>query len=245
MEGKKIMKKIVLGCLFSMVCFIAIGCGMADMHNPTATEFDVVIVGDSIYDLDGFIHDNLQTLSGKSYKDYSKSGDTIGYITNQYNSAIAARPSIKTILMDAGGNDILMNMYWSQACQTSSSTPSAACRAYIDGVLDSVETLWTDMGNDGVDNIIHTGYYALKAGTLTTLLYGKTKLNAAVAYADVEYAKAALVSPAEVTFIDPRASFKGKESSYIKSDGIHPTNAGGKVMADLIWAKLLSLNAYK
>ncbi len=239
------MKKIIFVCLIAIASFIAIGCGIADMNNPAATEFDVVIVGDSIYDLDGFIHDNLQTLSGKSYKDYSKSGDTISYITKQYNTAIAARPTIKTILMDAGGNDILMDVYWSQACQTTSTTPSAACKAYINGVLDSVETLWTDMGNDGVDNIIHTGYYALKAGTLTTLMYGKTKLNAAVAYADVELAKAALISQAEVTFIDPRASFAGKESSYIKSDGIHPTNAGGKVIADLIWAKLLSLNAYK
>ncbi len=52
------MKKIALVlCIMSLVS-VGIGCGMADMTNPTANEFDVVIVGDSIFDLDGFIHSN-------------------------------------------------------------------------------------------------------------------------------------------------------------------------------------------
>ncbi len=239
------MKKLLITCFLASMALVLTNCGMADMTNPTATEFDVVIVGDSIYDLDGFIHTNLKALSGKSYKDYSKSGDTVQYITNQYNTAIAARPGIKTILMDGGGNDILMNAYWSQACQSSTMTVSSSCKAYVDGVLDDLEDLWADMDADGVDTIIHTGYYSLKAGTLTTLLYGKTKLNGVVKYADEQYAIAAPLSPANVYFIDPRASFAGKESSYIKSDGIHPTNAGGSVMANQIWAKLGAVGAYK
>ncbi len=239
------MKKLVLASFIVSLFFAVVSCGMADMNNPTANEFDVVIVGDSIYDLDGFIHTNLKALSGKSYKDYSKSGDTVEYITKQYNTAIAARPSIKTIIMDAGGNNILMDMYWSQACQTSSSIPSAACRTYIDGVLDKAETLWEDMNDDGVDDIFHLGYYRLKKGILTSLLYGGTKLNPAVVYADDQLAAACAVSPAECWFIDPRADFLGKESSYIKSDGIHPTNTGGKVCATKIYNKMVAVGAYK
>jgi hypothetical protein len=238
------MKKLVLASCIVSLFLAVIGCGMADMTNPTANEFDVVIVGDSIYDLDGFIHSNLKTLSGKSYKDYSKSGDTVQYVTKQYNTAIAARPSIKTIIMDGGGNDILMDMYWSQACQ-SSGTISSSCKAYIDGVLDGVETLWEDMNYDGVDNVFHLGYYYLKAGTLTTLLYGKTKLNPAVKYADEQLTAACAVSPAECWFIDPRADFIGKESTYIKSDGIHPANPGAKVIATKIYSKMTSVGAYK
>src|SRR3990172_375255 len=96
------MKKLVFGGIIVSLFFMAIGCGMLDMTNPAANELDVVIVGDSIFDLDGFIHDNLATLAGKSYKDYSKSGDTVVYVTRQYNTAIAARPSIKTVIMDGG-----------------------------------------------------------------------------------------------------------------------------------------------
>ncbi|MBP7737526.1 MAG: SGNH/GDSL hydrolase family protein [Spirochaetes bacterium] len=238
------MKKLLVASFIVSLFLAVIGCGMADMTNPTANEFDVVIVGDSIYDLDGFIHANLKTLSGKSYKDYSKSGDTVSYITKQYNTAIAARPTIKTILMDGGGNDILMDVYWSQACQATS-TISSACKAYIDGVLDQDEALWEDMNDDGVDNIFHLGYYRLKKGILTTLLYGGTKLNPAVVYADDQLAAACAVSPAQCWFIDPRADFLGKESSYIKSDGIHPTNAGGKVIATKIYNKMTAVGAYK
>ncbi len=239
------MKKLVITCFLVSMAFMLSNCGMMDMTNPTANELDVVIVGDSIYDLDGFIHTNLKSLSGKSYKDYSKSGDTIEYVTKQYDKAIAARPGIKTILMDGGGNNILMNLYWSQACQSSTMTVSSSCKSYINGVLDDVEDLWAEMDSDGIDTIIHTGYYYLKAGTATTLLYGKTKLNGAVKYADEQYALAAPLSPANVYFIDPRADFVGKESSYIKSDGIHPTNAGGASMASRIWAKLVAVGAYK
>jgi hypothetical protein len=238
------MKKLIFAGIIVSLFFIVIGCGMADMTNPTANEFDVVIVGDSIYDLDGFIHTNLKALAGKSYKDYSKSGDTVQYVTKQYNTAIAARPSIKTIIMDAGGNDILMDLYWSQACQTST-TLSSSCKTYIDGVLDNVESLWEDMNADGVDNIFHLGYYNLKAGTLTTLLYGKTKLNPAVQYADNQLATSCAVSSAECWFIDPRADFLGKESTYIKSDGIHPADPGAKVIAAKIWNKMVAVGAYR
>ncbi|HNW28361.1 MAG TPA: SGNH/GDSL hydrolase family protein [Spirochaetota bacterium] len=238
------MKKLVVALCIVGLFLAVLGCGIANMTNPTANEFDVVIVGDSIYDLDGYIHSNLKTLSGKSYKDYSSSGDTVAYITKQYNTAIAARPTIKTIIMDGGGNDILMDVYWSQACQAST-TISSSCKAYINSVLDQDEALWEDMSNDGVDNIFHLGYYRLKRGTLTTLLYGGTKLNPAVVYADDQLAAACAVSPAECWFIDPRADFLGKESTYIKSDGIHPTNAGGKVLATKIYNKMTAVGAYK
>ena len=118
-------------------------------------------------------------------------------------------------------------------------------KAYIDGVLDKVETLWEDMNNDGVDNIFHLGYYNLKKGTLTILLYGGTKLNPAVNYADNQLASACAVSPAECWSVDPRADFLGKESTYIKSDGIHPANPGAKVIAAKIWNKMVSVGAYK
>lgn len=239
------MKKVLLASVIVSLFFAVISCGMADMTNPTANEFDVVIVGDSIFDLDGFIHTNLKALAGKSYKDYSKSGDSIQYIINQYNKAIAARPSIRTIIMDGGGNDILMDVYWSQACQSSTSTVSSSCKAYLDGVLDKVEGLWEDMDNDGVDDIVYQGYYRLKAGLATSILYGGTKLNPAVNYADTQLGPACAVSPAECWWLDPRADFAGKESTYIKSDGIHPTNAGGKVLATRIWNKMVSVGAYK
>jgi lysophospholipase L1-like esterase len=37
-----------------------------------------------------------------------------------------------------------------------------------------------------------------------------------------------------VTFVDSRDAFLGNEWRYIGSDGIHPTAAGSRALADLI-----------
>ena len=233
-------------CVFAAIALAVFicGCGMANMTNPTANEFDVVIVGDSIYDLDAYIHTSLKKITGQSYKDYSRSGDTISYIRDQYEDAIGTNPNIRTIIMDAGGNDILMDVYWSQACQSSTMTVSSSCKSYLNGVLDDVEDLWADMDGDGIDAIIHTGYYYLKRGYLTVMLYGGTRLNGAVKYADEQLAISAGISPANCFFIDPRSSFSGHESSYIISDGIHPSSAGGSVMANLIYNVMVANGIY-
>lgn len=224
--------------------FFISSCGMADMTNPTANVFDVIIIGDSIYDLDAYIHKHLKALTGKSYKDYSRSGDSIAYITKQYNKAISNNPKVRTIIMDAGGNDILMDVYWSQACQSSTMTVSSSCKSYLNGVLDDIEDLWVDMDSDGIGAIVHTGYYYIKNGVATVLLYGGTRLNGAVKYADEQLAIGAGISPAECFFIDPRSKFSGKESTYIKSDGIHPSDLGGSVMANLIYNLMVSKGIY-
>jgi hypothetical protein len=238
------MRKVLLFPVIALAFFVC-SCGMADMTNPTANEFNVIIVGDSIYDLDGFIHNSLQALTGYSYKDYSRSGDSTSYIRDQYEEAIDDNPNVRTIIMDSGGNDILMDVYWSQACQSSTMTVSSSCRSYINGVLDDVEDLWTDMNDDGIDAIVHTGYYYLKRGVATVLLYGGTRLNGAVKYADEQLAICAGISPANLYFIDPRSSFSGHESSYIKSDGIHPTSSGGSVMANLINGIMVANNIFR
>jgi hypothetical protein len=39
-------------------------------------------------------------------------------------------------------------------------------------------------------------------------------------------------------FIDTRPAFEGHLSDYIKSDNVHPTQAGAQVIADLIWKQM-------
>ena len=76
----------VIGILAGLA--LANGCS-ADLHNPTATEPDVQIVGDSVFDLSGEIQTNLKTLSGgKMYKDRSVSGAKIAAIQSQLNTAL-------------------------------------------------------------------------------------------------------------------------------------------------------------
>ncbi len=228
-------------CVLACFLVLSLHCGLADMTNPPANEFDVQIVGDSVFDLDGYIHSHLWDLSGKAYKDNSKSGDTLEYVTQQYNSAISNYPNMRTIIMDGGGNDVLMSLYWRIACASSSWTAPRRCRSFINGVMDDMDDLWDDMDSDGIDDIVHLGYYYIKNGTLGN----GTKLKGALKYAmDVAEAGCA-ASPADCWFVDPRADFWGNEADYIKSDGIHPTDEGAEVLADLIWDEMVARDVYR
>jgi len=59
----KLIRVLAIGMLVGMALGM-IGCS-ADLHNPTPTEWDVQIVGDSVFDLSGELQTYLKTLSGK------------------------------------------------------------------------------------------------------------------------------------------------------------------------------------
>lgn len=235
------MNKMILLFIPIFIVSTMWGCGLIDMTNPDADEFDVQIIGDSVFDLDGFIHDYLVNLSGKSYKDNASSGDTVKYITKQYRKTIEDNPYIRTIIMDGGANDLLTNMYWNVACR-SNDEPSWSCKRFIRGITDDIEELWEEIDSDGIDDIVHMGYYNIKPGYFT--LNG-TRLNGAVNYAIDTAKERCLLSPTSCHFVDVREDFLGNEGSYIKSDGLHPTSAGGKVLAERIWETLVAENIYR
>ncbi|MCP4133761.1 MAG: SGNH/GDSL hydrolase family protein [bacterium] len=237
------MKKLVIISLVLCGALFAYGgCGIANMTNPAADEYDVQIVGDSVFDLDAYIHEYLWELSGKAYKDNSSSGDTLSYITQQYRDAIAAHPGIKTVIMDAGANDILMDLYWNSACRSYSGRCPSGCKTFINSVVDDLESLWDEMDADGVDDIVHLGYYHLKWGYLVG---NGSRLDGAVDYADSKINTACAVSPADCWFVDPRSDFEGNEGAYLLSDGLHPTDAGGEVLAGLIWDTMVAEDTYR
>ncbi len=59
----KLLKSAVW-LLIPVVMLLNVGCSM-DLHNPKANEYNVQIIGDSIFDLSGDIQKYLKTLSGK------------------------------------------------------------------------------------------------------------------------------------------------------------------------------------
>ena len=42
----------------------------------------------------------------------------------------------------------------------------------------------------------------------------------------------------DCTFIDTRPAFEGHLADYIKSDNVHPTQAGATVISNLIWTQM-------
>jgi hypothetical protein len=233
------------GCLLVLALFIT-GCDLGSMLSAdwirSATANNVVNIGDSIFALSGAIHNDLKTLAGKTFRNYCVSGAnfasdnvaTTNDVADQYAIAKGDSSVIKTVLMDGGGNDILIPYvaFDPYNCKVDwwESGLSSTCKALVDDVYVDAVDLINQMGRDGVQNVIWMGYYNLKNG-----LIGCTGLNQAVAYGDTKLALAvanATAGPASRIFVDPRSTIV---ASDIKSDGVHPTDAGSQKLANLIW----------
>src|SRR5690606_35642231 len=106
--------------LLSLVAITMTGCGAVGnlLSNPTVTDADndqVITIGDSIFALSGELQDFLEERAGQTFRRDTLSGaalvggDAIATsIMNQYTNARRDNPNIDTVVMDGGGNDILI-----------------------------------------------------------------------------------------------------------------------------------------
>jgi hypothetical protein len=210
--------------------FAVTGCTSFDFNNPTATELDVNIVGDSVFDLSGDIQKVLKTKSGKMYKDRSVSGAKIAAIDSQLATALN-RTTLKTVIADGGANDILQG---SMDCNTDPLTPG--CISVIDYIGDKMENMLDDMYVRGLDDAcVWLGYYHVKGAEL--------EKNEAIDYCYTNAYPAIFgSSPVEAYLVDPRPNIL---PSHIKSDDIHPTYDGSVILANLIWNVMVTNNIYR
>ena len=183
---------------------------------------DKMIVGDSIFALSGDIHSYLEDDLDETIDTYARSGCQVNggslicsrryTIPNQYDDA--DKDGIETVIMNGGGND------------GSDCTTQACIEEVLAGIEQTLAGLFNDMQNDGIEEIIFLGYYDTE-----------DENNVAINTMSMAY-KAANYPQMGVDFIDSRPAFAGNESQYISSDGIHPTAAGSRVLADLILEEL-------
>lgn len=224
-------------------------CGLGSLMSvdniTNATRNEVVNLGDSIFALSGEESDYLHSLSGETFRRYAvsgayMSGDLLGMapdILTQFDMALDDDPEIDTVIMDGGGNDILIpataldpynckkNWYERQL--------SDSCQDLIDDIyVEAVDTI-NEIGRNGVDNIVFQGYYNLKFG-----LIGSTTLNDAVAYGNLKLSQAvenATATDNNRIFIDPTPAMTTDDITF---DGVHPDESGSEKLAILVWEEL-------
>jgi lysophospholipase L1-like esterase len=110
---------------------------------------DVITIGDSWMNYfvnGGGIERGLLAASGQRYRTYGVAGTQLlnGQIPNQYASAKRENPDIKTVVMAAGGNDILLT--------------GANPATQIEKIGKRLDELWTEMGKDGVQDVVYIEY---------------------------------------------------------------------------------------
>jgi hypothetical protein len=219
------------------------------MSVPQLTDADnnaVVNLGDSIFALSGDIYTELHAYAGQTFRHYAVSGtQMIGgilgpSIPTQYQYAKSDDPAIDIVYMDGGGNDVLLpaiafDLYDCKTCDDFWCELSQSCKDLIDDVYVARVDLFNEMAEDGVQQVVTLGYYPPTQGTFGDL----STLEEACVYGNETTYQSCLVSNLNnCIVIDPTDAFEGNESTYITSDGIHPTEAGSKVLADMIWEEL-------
>jgi len=218
---------LVIGMLSGMI-MATTGCSF-DLNNPYADEWDVQIVGDSVFDLSGDIHDVLQDLSGSSYKDRSVSGAKIAAIQSQLNTALK-RTTLKTVIADGGANDIL------QGTMDCDSDPlTHGCLDVLNYVGDKMEVMLEAMYAKSPNDCVWLGYYHVKGGEI--------EKNEAIDYTyDWLYPDIFASTNMDAVLVDPRQEIL---PIHIKSDDIHPTYDGSYILANLIWDEMVAGNMYR
>lgn len=209
--------------------------GAPEMSHPDLGKgdgSDVILLGDSwmsntlqIEGTGGGIAPALQQVSMQPYRNYAVQGtmmlmaDTYGpAIPTQYPEAKAANPDIKTVVMTGGGNDIIQNPTLQSDCQMGDAT----CKMTLDQIGAALNTLWTQMASDGVQDIIYVNY-SDDVGTVAPSLRGD---------GGVPTPMICMTGKVRCWEYDSTEAVM----KQIAADGIHPLAAANQRMATEIYA---------
>lgn len=225
---------------------VAGGCGLGTLLSaPWITDADddsVVFIGDSIFALSGEIQDALHATAGGTFRNYTTSGAELSggavqpSIAAQFDRALLDDSSFDTVVMDGGGNDILIpavalgDPYDCKTQWYEFGRLSRSCRDFIDDLYVEVVDFINDMGAVGVSDVVYLGYYHTGPGLLLA-----DDLDEAVDYGDAILASACANAAPDCGFVDPRPVMSNAD---IIIDGVHPATSGSQAIAGLIWTEL-------
>ncbi|MFI5306440.1 MAG: SGNH/GDSL hydrolase family protein [Polyangiales bacterium] len=208
----------------------------ADCMKGTTKGSEVVMIGDSYLALSGDVTTVLEQTASMAgapsgYRTYYVSGTSMGngQIPSQFDQALAADKDIKFVIMDGGGNDILLLNPMCQSLADPGSDPS--CMKSVADSETAGAALLQKMGDNGVQQVVWFFYPNLDPG-----LGAGSMPNNILSYGFPIMQKMCEGATAvKCHFVDIRPAFMGMNAQYIGFDGIHPTLAGSTAIAGLIW----------
>jgi len=239
-DFKNVVSSVAKLAATAVVAMSVVGC-TGNAYVETADRNDVITVGDSIFDLNGVIQATLEANAGETFRNYTQSGAEISggalapSVESQYATANATNGAIDTVVMDGGGNDILIpaTLFDPYGCRTRwyRWNPSQSCVNLLGDIYVSGVNLLNQMDADGVQDVVWLGYYELPGSNanLTKILQlGDAYLDHAcntATTANCHYVSTLGTVPA----------------SQVEGDNIHPTPAGSVNLAGQIWPVLQPL----
>jgi hypothetical protein len=208
----------------------------------------VVVLGDSYVNwISHTFPADLARESGVTYRMYAVGGTAmasggLGLIPPQFDQALAADPNIIAVVMDGGGNDILVpdTVQFPQGgeCKQSLVSPTIPdCQKIVQKALDKSVELMNLAADKGVKDVVYFFYPHVPDGTLVGGAHPNVILDYALpkvkATCDEAYARTG--GRMRCHFLDLIPVFDGHPDWFAFTD-IHPTPAGSAAMAKEIWA---------
>jgi hypothetical protein len=173
----------------------------------------------------------------------------IGLIPPQFDSALQTHPNIIAVIMDGGGNDILVpdTVQFPNGAQCKADgaqSPSIPdCQAIVQKALDAGTKLFMHMADSGVKDAVFFFYPHVPNGTWLAadpngmLDYALPKIQAAC---DGAYQQSLQINPAKPIrchFVNMVPVFDGHPEYFANAD-LHPNSTGSKAMAAAVWARM-------
>lgn len=207
---------------------------------PTPVPQRSVIIGDSMY-WSGWLFwggqpsplsKDLETWAGHSIENHALVGASLeeGWVKSipQQYRELNKVPTITTLIMDGGGNDIISH-------RSDCEGYNQKCVSTIDQCVDLASQIFVEAGKDGITSILYLGFYYL-SGLTQAVDEGNTRMGA-LCHNQTNIS---------CYFIDPRYNETTKTGlktpEMLGPDGLHPNEKGYEILARMIWEKAQEYN---
>jgi hypothetical protein len=170
---------------------------------------------------------------------YSMGSGGIGFIPDQYKASIEKDPDAHTVLMDGGGNDILVadsNLDFWGDCKTDKAPTLPNCQTIVDKAIAAADKMLQQASADGIRDVVYFFYPHVPKGTLlggpnpwAILDYAKPKVRDFC-----EGVEAKTNGKTRCSFLDTIPLFEGHDDWFVPGD-IHETEKGSKAIVDAVW----------
>jgi hypothetical protein len=165
----------------------------------------------------------------------------LGLIPPQLDQAVAADPDIIALVMDGGGNDILVpdTLQFPQGneCRNSASSPTIPdCQKIVQKALDTAVALMLSAADKGIKDVVYFYYPHVPEGTLIGGLHPNELLDYALPMVKATCDEAYVKSGGRLTCHFHMIPVFENHPDWFAFTDIHPNTVGSAAMAKAVWS---------